>query len=86
MSIHGICFDTGQSGNCGMDCEQFLDGDCECPGEFIDWLEVMTEEERQFQINDYDLLNLYPSVFDFLYTESIEDRVKRISESIKKGR
>lgn len=29
MSIHGICFDNGQSGRCGLECELFLIGDCE---------------------------------------------------------
>lgn len=28
VSIHGICFDNGMSGNCNHMCEQFLDGDC----------------------------------------------------------
>ena len=29
VSIHGICFDNGMSGNCNHFCEQFLDGDCD---------------------------------------------------------
>lgn len=29
MSIHGICFDNGQSGNCNADCGQFLCGECD---------------------------------------------------------
>ena len=31
MSIHGICYDNGMSGNCNTDCELFGDGKCECP-------------------------------------------------------
>lgn len=36
MSIHGICFDNGQSGNCNCDCEQFLEGGCAASSDIID--------------------------------------------------
>lgn len=28
MSTHGICFDNGNSGKCGVECEQFIEGGC----------------------------------------------------------
>jgi len=42
MSKHGICYDNGQSGNCNIDCEEFLDGKCEAAEEVLentDWSE-----------------------------------------------
>lgn len=36
MSIHGICFDEGQSGNCGCNCRGFLDGECDIPEEIAE--------------------------------------------------
>lgn len=30
----GVCFDVGISGNCGVLCPAFVDGDCEEPQEF----------------------------------------------------
>lgn len=36
MSIHGICFDEGQSGNCGTECEGFITGECEVPDEVLE--------------------------------------------------
>jgi len=35
MSIHGICYDEGQSGNCGIECEGFQDGKCDIPDEIL---------------------------------------------------
>jgi len=35
MSIHGICFDNGQSGKCDSDCEIFQHGDCEVADDVI---------------------------------------------------
>jgi hypothetical protein len=64
MSIHGICFDNGQSGDCDMDCEIFLYGKCENPEEFNNWLEPMLPYERYKTIARYNLLKLYPGVFD----------------------
>lgn len=36
MSIHGACFDEGQSGNCGIDCRVFLSGDCSIENEIVE--------------------------------------------------
>ena len=36
MSIHGICFDEGQAGRCGLECEGFLNYECEIPDEIIE--------------------------------------------------
>lgn len=41
MSVHGICFDEGQSGNCGLECRGFLDGECDIPQEIA---EIYKEE------------------------------------------
>lgn len=37
-SIHGICFDEGMSGNCGLECNGFIYGDCEIPEEIFESL------------------------------------------------
>jgi hypothetical protein len=29
MSIYGECFDIGQTGNCGVECPLYQDGECE---------------------------------------------------------
>ena len=36
MSIHGICFDEGMSGRCGLDCRGFNDNECPDPEEILD--------------------------------------------------
>lgn len=36
VSIHGICYDEGQSGNCGLECRGFLGGDCPIPEEIAE--------------------------------------------------
>jgi len=36
VSIHGICFDEGQSGNCGIECRGFLNGECDVASELIE--------------------------------------------------
>lgn len=36
MSIHGICFDEGQAGNCGLECQGFLEGECPIPLEIAE--------------------------------------------------
>jgi len=33
MSRHGLCYDEGQSGRCGRECQAFQDGDCEIEDE-----------------------------------------------------
>ena len=33
MSIHGICYDNGQSGNCNVECELFRSGECQAADE-----------------------------------------------------
>ncbi len=29
MSVYGICFDNGMSGKCNIECEEYLNGNCE---------------------------------------------------------
>lgn len=36
MSVHGICYDNGQSGNCNCECELFEDGGCDAAGDVIE--------------------------------------------------
>jgi len=36
MSVHGVCFDEGQSGNCGLECRGFIGGECPIPDEIAD--------------------------------------------------
>ena len=36
-SIHGLCFDEGQSGRCGIECEAFINGECDIPDEMADY-------------------------------------------------
>lgn len=45
MSIHGICFDEGQSGNCGIECRGFLNRECSIADEIVDVFkeELLTE-------------------------------------------
>ena len=54
-SIHGICFDEGQSGNCGYECRGFLNGDCDIPDEIIencksDFEEVLIDEYGELRL------------------------------------
>jgi len=35
-SIHGICFDEGQSGNCGLECRGLLSNQCEIEDEMLE--------------------------------------------------
>lgn len=36
MSIHGCCFDEGQSGHCGLECRCFLASECTIADEVIE--------------------------------------------------
>ena len=44
MSIHGICFDEGQSGRCGLEGRGFESGQCDIPDEII---EQCTDDIRE---------------------------------------
>ena len=35
MSIHGICFDEGNSGNCGPECAAHDSYECKIPDEIL---------------------------------------------------
>jgi len=35
-SIHGICYDNGQSGDCNFECEDFINGKCDVKYEMIE--------------------------------------------------
>lgn len=52
MSIHGECFDIGQSGNCGTDCPLYQDGECE------DTRVVLENFYTRSEIEDH--IRLYP--------------------------
>lgn len=57
MSIHGICFDNGNSGRCGIECELFMDGECEEVNEehLLDALDSdeITEDDKLQLIDFY---------------------------------
>jgi len=36
MSIHGVCFDEGNSGNCGLYCEGHQSYECTIPDEILE--------------------------------------------------
>lgn len=40
MSVHGICFDNGMSGNCNEECENFLLGSCSEGSNMIDIMPI----------------------------------------------
>ena len=57
MSIHGVCFDNGQSGNCNIKCEDFQNKKCEVYIEVIDAMN--TSEYSLDEINEAkELYNL----------------------------
>lgn len=35
MSIHGICFDEGQAGHCGFNCDGHYEGECTIQDEIV---------------------------------------------------
>lgn len=43
MSIHGTCYDNGQAGNCGRECELFESGECEA---YDDVYESLSLDEK----------------------------------------
>lgn len=46
MSIHGICFDEGMSGNCGLECRGFLDMECDIVDEVVEGCaDSMTQDD-----------------------------------------
>ena len=56
MSVHGICFDNGQSGRCDYQCEQFRGGDCEEPDSAIKSLfNFYMEDSRKRENLESDL-------------------------------
>lgn len=64
MSIHGICFDEGQSGNCGLECRGFLDGECTIPDEIVEAFkdEVLEEYLGAFRLGVYRAQSNYPEL------------------------
>jgi hypothetical protein len=53
VSIHSMCFDEGQSGNCGFECRAFLDGECSVADEMVEnCFDELTEE-------DWETVDLY---------------------------
>jgi hypothetical protein len=51
MSIHGECFDIGQSGNCGVECPLYQDGECEDSTSVLECL--VTKKEIEDHIRMY---------------------------------
>jgi len=48
MSIHGECFDNGQSGNCGIDtCSMFIRGECHIYQEVVENLGKLSWDDIQ---------------------------------------
>jgi len=35
MSMHGVCFNNGMSGNCNIECSDYLKGECGASSEMI---------------------------------------------------
>lgn len=51
MSVHGLCFDNGQSGRCNSDCELFLIGKCEAGDEIVENMyNDMSPEEIKLEL------------------------------------
>lgn len=54
MGLYGECFDNGMSGNCGIDCEVFLRGDCENGDEGLEAaLDSDLDEESKLELIDF---------------------------------
>ena len=51
-SIYGICYDEGQSGNCGIECRGLLEGECPIPDEIADIFhdDFLSEYGDQFML------------------------------------
>jgi hypothetical protein len=50
MSIHGECFDIGQSGNCGVECPLYQDGECEDSTLVLEDLATKKEIEEHIRL------------------------------------
>lgn len=68
MSIHGECFDNGDSGKCNVDdCGQFLDGKCDVAQEVFEaCLEGMHPEYEQ------EIYDIYPELKELNLKKEIE--------------
>jgi len=54
MSVHGLCFDNGQSGRCNQDCELFCVGKCEVGDEIVEHMyNEMSPEEIEVELRCY---------------------------------
>jgi hypothetical protein len=51
MSIYGECFDIGQTGNCGVECPLYQDGECEDSTAVLE--NLTTREEVEGHIKMY---------------------------------
>ena len=51
--MYDLCFREGQAGNCGPDCEAFLQGDCEVEDEIY---ALMDEDEKRDGIPWQDIV------------------------------
>jgi hypothetical protein len=63
MSIHGLCFDNGQSGRCNEECEVFLEGDCDeghavAKAAFNTWTPEEIKEELELRMEPVKLFTL----------------------------
>lgn len=54
MSIHGECFDIGQSGNCGVECPLYQDGECEDSTLALESLSTREEVENHIRMYPED--------------------------------
>lgn len=56
MSVHGVCFDEGLSGNCGLECRGFIDNDCSIPDEIAEhYIDEYREELLVYRLGELRL-------------------------------
>ena len=59
MNEYSICFKNGMSGNCDIDCEQFISSNCDSA------YDVVHKYDNSLSDEDIDLINdLYPGVLN----------------------
>jgi len=47
MSIHGACYDAGQSGECGPECDVYQNGECHIEEEIDDMVVHKYNKEKE---------------------------------------
>lgn len=73
MSVHGVCFDEGMNGNCGLECRGFVEGECNIAMEIVEvCFDNVTED-------DWEVLDLHYGIEKEAY-ESLRKRQIRVSK------